>query len=223
MFVLRDLLPPLQTQFSDSELGRERGDWFIFTLLAVIVPFTSSMTSNLLRSLQTLFGLNPGQRRFYTFMASSTIPWQRLWREIWRLIPEPFVDGRLVVALDDSINNKSGRKIFGCGFFYDHTAKLNQPAYPWSQNIVSIGLLKIIKGRWSCVPLAFRFYFMKKDIEAQKATTITAGRTATFQTKMAQAVDMLKSVASQFVGIPILVVADSWFGNDGLYRTLSES
>ncbi len=223
MFILRDLLQPLQTPFSDSELGHERGHWFVFTLLAVIVPFTSSMTSNLLRSLQTLFGLDPGRRRFYTFMASTKIPWQRLWKVIWGLIPEPLVDGRLLVALDDSINNKSGRKIFGCGFFHDHTAKLNQPSYPWSQNIVSIGLLKMIKGRWSCVPLAFRFYFMKKDLDAQKTTTKTAGRTATFQTKMAQAVDMLTSVACQFVGTPILVIADSWFGNDGLYRPLSQS
>lgn len=223
MFILRDLLHPLQRAFSDSPLGRERAHWFVFTLLAVIVPFTSSMTSNLLRSLQTLFGLNPGQRRFYTFMASPKIPWQRLWREIWRRIPQPLVDGRLLLALDDSINNKSGRKIFGCGFFHDHTAKLNQPSYPWSQNIVSIGLLKIIKGRWSCVPLAFRFYLLKKDIDAQKTTTKKAGRTVAFQTKMAQAVEMLTAVARQFVGTPILVVADSWFGNDGLYRPLSHS
>ena len=34
---------------------------------------------------------------------------------------------------------------------------------------------------------------------------------------------MLMSVASQFVGTPVLVVADSWFGNDGLYRPLSQS
>ena len=162
MFILRDLLHPLQVQFYDSKLGRERGLWFVFTLLAVIVPFTSSMSFNLLRSLQTLFGLNPGQRRFYTFMASPIIPWQRLWQELWRLIPEPLVDGRLLVALDDSINNKSGRKIFGCGFFLGSTAKLNQPSYPWSQTIVSIGLLKIIKGRWGCLPLAFQFLFYEK-------------------------------------------------------------
>ena len=125
MFILRDLLRPLQAQFSDSELGRERAHWFIFTLLAVIMPFTSSMTSNLLRSLKTLFGLELGKRRFYAFMASSKIPWERLWRVIWSLIPEPLVDGRMLVVLDDSINNKSGRNIFGCGFFHDHTAKLN--------------------------------------------------------------------------------------------------
>ena len=201
----------------------KRSLWFIFTLLAVIVPFTSSMSSNLLRSLQTLFGLDMGRRRFYTFMASPKMPWTRLWQILWALIPKPTVDGRLLIALDDSINNKTGRKIFGCGFFHDHTAKLNQPAYPWSQNIVSIGLLNVIKGRWCCLPLAFRFYLMKKDIDAQKINTKKFGKPVPFQSKMAQAVDMLKSVAAQFVGIPVLVVADSWFGNDGLLRPLSQS
>jgi hypothetical protein len=57
MFILRDLLPPLQTAFSATPLGREHVQWFLSTLLAVIVPFTSSMTSNLLRTLTSLFGL----------------------------------------------------------------------------------------------------------------------------------------------------------------------
>ena len=223
MFILRDLLLALQAPFANTKLGRERSLWFIFTLLAVIVPFTSSMSSNLLRSLQTLFGLDLERRRFYTFMASPKMPWTRLWQILWALIPAPTVDGRLLIALDDSINNKTGRKIFGCGFFHDHTAKLNQPIYPWSQNIVSIGMLNIIKGRWCCLPLAFRFYLMKKDIDAQKITTQKSHKTVVFQSKMAQAVEMLTSVAAQFVGTPVLVVADSWFGNDGLLRPLSQS
>jgi hypothetical protein len=223
MFILRDLLLSLQASFSNTELGRERAHWFVFTLLAVIVPFTSSMTSNLLRSLRTLFGLDLSQRRFYTFMASSKLPWDRLWCVLWESVPEPLVDGRMLVVLDDSINNKTGRKIFGGGFFHDHTAKLNQPSYPWSQNIVSIGLLKIIKGRWSCLPLAFRFYFMKKDIQANAPTARKSGRPVEFQSKMAQAVEMLKEVAAQFVATPVLVVTDSWFGNNGLWRPLCES
>lgn len=223
MFILRDLLLSLQTPFSDSKLGRERTHWFVFTLLAVIVPFTSSMSSNLLRSLQTLFGLALNQRRFYTFMASPKLPWESLWRILWSQIPAPAVEGRLLVALDDSINNKTGRKIFGCGFFHDHTAKLNQPTYPWSQNLVSIGLLKTIKGRWSCLPLAFRFYFMKKDLVAQSVTSKKSGATVLFQSKLVQAVEMLCSVAAHFANLPVLVVTDSWFGNAGLLRPLNES
>lgn len=223
MFILRDLLRALQTPFSDSRLGRERAHWFVFTLLAIIVPFTSSMTSNVLRSLQTLFGLDLNRRRFYTFMASPKLPWERLWQVLWSHIPEPGVEGRLLVALDDSLNNKTGRKIFGCGFFHDHAAKLNQSTYPWSQNVVSIGVLKVIKGRWTCLPLAWRFYFMKKDIQAQSENTQTSGVTATFQSKMVQAVEMLCSVAAHFAPLPVLVVTDSWFGNDGLLRPLNKS
>lgn len=92
MFILRGLLVALQAPFSDSKLGRERSLWFVFTLLAVIVPFTSSMSSNLLRSLRTLFGLDLGRRRFYTFMASPKMPWQSLWQILWHLIPDPAVE-----------------------------------------------------------------------------------------------------------------------------------
>lgn len=223
MFILRDLLVPLQAPFSDSKLGRERSLWFVFSLLAVIVPFTSSRSSNLLRSLQSLFGLELGRRRFYTFMASPKMPWPSLWPVLWSLIPNPITDNRLLVALDDSINNKTGRKIFGCGFFHDHTAKLNQPSYPWSQNIVTIGLLKVIKGRWCCLPLALRFYFMEKDIKANRITTQISGKPMQFQSKMQQATQMLIALATQFVDQSILVVADSWFGNDGLWRPLNQS
>ncbi|WP_349431002.1 hypothetical protein Q9L42_002330 [Methylomarinum sp. Ch1-1] len=83
MFILRDLLRPLQAHFSETDLGRERASLFVYTLLAVIVPFTSSMSSNLWRALETLFGIEIKQKRFYTFMASSTLPWERLWTTLW--------------------------------------------------------------------------------------------------------------------------------------------
>ncbi len=127
MFILRDLLRPLQSAFSDTDLGRERAHWFVFTLLAIIVPFTSSLTSNVLRSLQTLFGLDLTRQRFHTFTASPCLPWVHVWHCLWQLIPDPFTDGRLLVALDDSVSNKCGRTIFGCGFFHDHTAKFRKP------------------------------------------------------------------------------------------------
>lgn len=55
MFILCNILTPLQDQFTPSRKGAERGVWFVYTLLAVITHFTASRTSNLLRCLQTLF------------------------------------------------------------------------------------------------------------------------------------------------------------------------
>ena len=170
MFILHDLLTPLQDVFSKTPQGQKRKIWFAYTLMAVIIPFTSSITSNLLRVLKTLFGLEIQSQRFYSFMASPTLPWKALWKTMWGFIPSPATANRIIVALDDSINPKTGRKIFACGHFHDHAAKTNQNSYPWSQCILAIGLLKKVKSRWVCMPLDFRFYFMHKDIKAQAKT-----------------------------------------------------
>lgn len=146
MFILRDLLVPLQEVFSKTKQGQKRKVWFAYTLLAVVVPFTSSITSNLLRALHTLFGLQIQSQRFYTFMGSTTLPWRALWRTMWGLIPNAAIEARIIVALDDSINPKSGRKIFGCGHFHDHAKKGNQNSYPWSQCILALRQAKRSAG-----------------------------------------------------------------------------
>jgi hypothetical protein len=91
-------------------------------------------------------------------MASVKLPWDALWEALWRAIPSPLVAGRLLLVLDDSINPKTGKKIFACQKTFDHAAKSNQTRWPWAQTIVTVGLLKSIHGRWSCIPLAFAFY-----------------------------------------------------------------
>lgn len=52
MFILRNILFPLQQEFNHRCKGDERGVWFVYTLLAVITHFTSSRSANLLRCLQ---------------------------------------------------------------------------------------------------------------------------------------------------------------------------
>jgi len=219
MLILHSLLSELKEEFAQSGKDEERGAWFIHTLVAVILPFTSSRTSNLLRALTTLFGFTDiSWKRYYRFMASPKIPWTKLWPRVWKMIPEPETNKRLIVALDDYINPKTGQKIFGCAKVFDHAAKQNQSQYPWAQNIVAIGLLKVIKGRWACLPMSKRYYFLEKDIKSNKPTY--RGRAVAFQKKHSLAVDMLSDVAAQFQKSNILVVADSWFGNDGLWKPL---
>ena len=219
MRILHSLLSELKQEFTQSRKGEERGPWFICTLIAIIIPFTSSRTSNLLRAIETLFGFADIQKkRYYTFMASPKIPWDRLWPRVWKMIPEPETKGRLLVALDDFINPKTGKKIFGCASLFDHATKQNQSKYPWAQNVVSIGLLKIIKGRWACLPLSHRYYHMEKDIKEKKPTV--NGKKIKFQSKHCQAVEMLCSIAAEFPKTVITIVTDSWFGNNGLWKPL---
>ena len=219
MFILKDLLTPLQEEFSRTPLGQKRKTWFAYTLLAIVTPFTTSITSNLLRALQTLFGLDIKMSHYYRFMATTTLPWQALWKKLWGLIPSPATEGRILVALDDSNNPKTGKTIFGCGYFHDHARKGNKTSYPWSQCILAAGLLKQVKSRWVFMPLAFSFYLMKKMIEEKTINATRKGQLVRFKTKMEQAASMLKSIHAYF-RIPVLVVTDSWFGNDGLWSLL---
>ena len=180
MFILPDILRPLQDEFSSSRLGRQRSRWFVYTLLAFIVPFTTSIPSNILRCINTLFGIHVNRRRFYTFMKSNKFPWPKLWPRLWGMIPGPLTDDRLLLALDDFINPETGRKIFGCADFFDHAAKANQCKYPWAQNVVLINLLKRIKGRWACLPLAHRFYLPKKAIASKSESMNIPGNPPPF-------------------------------------------
>jgi hypothetical protein len=219
MLILHDLLTKLKNEFETSRKSGERGIWFIYILLAVIIPFTSSKTSNLLRCLKTLFGFDwIDKKPFYRFMASPKIPWSRLWACLWKMIPEPLTGGRFLLVLDDFINPKTGKKIFGCANIFDHAAKQNQSRYPWAQNIVMVGLLKMVKGRWACLPLGYRFYHLKKTVDASAAKKPKLE----FKTKIAQAVEMVFSIAEVFQPGTILLITDSWFGNGSLYQPLNQ-
>ena len=109
MFILSNILKPLHNEFSSSKLGKNRSTWFIYALLSFIIPFTSSISSNIFRCMNTFFGIDINKRKFYIFMASNKLLWDKLWVKLWDTIPDPLTDGRLLVALDDSINPKTGK------------------------------------------------------------------------------------------------------------------
>ncbi|MGB4335475.1 MAG: hypothetical protein WBJ41_11620 [Chromatiaceae bacterium] len=56
------ILPALATQFQclfpATVRSQERWRWFLLTRQAILVPITASRTSNLLRAIATLFGLD---------------------------------------------------------------------------------------------------------------------------------------------------------------------
>jgi len=139
------------------------------------------------------------------------------------MIPDPLSDGRLLLVLDDFINPKTGRNIFGCSHIFDHAAKANQSKYPWAQNVVLVGLLKRIKRRWACLPLAHRFYLPKKAILAKLDNMKIPGKDSSFQTKLEQAAKMVIKLAQHFVGANVTVVCDSWFGNNGLFKPFAQT
>jgi hypothetical protein len=80
MTILRTLAHAFQRLFPRTESGQERFRWFVVTLQAILVPIAISGTSNLLRAIETLFGVSIAQWRCYTFVASVKLPWEAVWR-----------------------------------------------------------------------------------------------------------------------------------------------
>src|SRR5207245_1895736 len=125
----------------------------------------------------------------------------------WKLISSPVTDGRILLPADDSISPKTGKKIYGCHYFFDHSAKTNQSQYVWSQNIVQLGLLQFVHNRWACLPIHWCFYRLQKDIHEG------------FKTKLEQLVEMVEKFGSRFKE-PLLLITDSWFGNNQVFKPL---
>ena len=155
MDTLKPLLNHLQAVFKRSA---HKGQLFSAVILTMILPIGSGISSQIYRKLVQIVGYSISKTRFYRFMASKCFNWDTVWRAVFKLIPSPLTDGRLILALDDSTTPKSGKEIFGCEHFYDHAAKHNQSRYPWSQCYVQLGLLKFIHTRWAFLPLLVQFY-----------------------------------------------------------------
>ena len=69
--------------------------------------------------------------------------------------------------------------------------------------MVLVGLLKRIKGRRACLPLAHRFYLPKKAIASKSDNMAIPGEATLFQAKPEQATEMLAQLADHFAGMPI--------------------
>lgn len=50
-------------------------------------------------------------------MASSTLPWQRLWSTLWGLIPSPTTDGRLLIGLLTRVKGRWACLFLGFRFY----------------------------------------------------------------------------------------------------------
>ena len=206
---LIDLLKVLQTQLEQNE---ERKALFVYTLVSIMLPVIGSKASHLYRAMTGLFEYQVTKRRFYGFMASPKIAWDKLWPIVWqKVLSLSDADDCILLSIDDSMVPKTGKRIFACSQFFDHAAKQNQSSYIWGQNIVKLSCLKNIHSRWASLPLAFRFYRLNKDVAQED-----------FQTRIEQAIDMILSVVKVSGNRSILLVCDNWFGNGSLYLPLKK-
>ncbi|MFO7713113.1 MAG: hypothetical protein R6V78_01695, partial [Desulfosarcina sp.] len=124
MITLHDILEKLKREFALSRKGDERGIWFVYAYRGhhSIYFFQDFQSAPLPANAFRVY--RHGQKKTLLHLHGK-IPWSQLWQSLWKMIPDPLTDGRLLLALDDYINPKTGKKIFGCNKVFDHAAKQN--------------------------------------------------------------------------------------------------
>ena len=161
------------------------------------------------------------RRRFYQFLASGKINWDLLWATIVKLLRKHVsVDGRLLIALDDTTYGKSGKKIEGCDTHFDHAAKHNMSRWIFGHCRVVAGILLPVHERWACLPMAQQNFIPVKETKKKihknlKEKTKRARRKKNKEiwdkTKLGIASVLVNKLRGWF-DLPTVVVCDSWFG-----------
>lgn len=115
----------------------------------------------------------------------------------------------LLIALDDTLVAKRGRKIFGRSHHFDPTAKANEPQYIWGHNWVVLGLLhwSSMFSKWVCFPFWARLFIAERSLPPERP----------FKSKVEIAVEMLQALCQGF-SHSIILVADALYAKASIVR-----
>lgn len=191
-------------------IPRYRRIIFKALITGLIIGESNKCVSSIYRMFGFLmFSMGISRRRFYDFLRSGKLHLDRVYKVLLKMFGETLLTGgRIIALLDDTTYGKSGKKIEGCETHYDHASKINCSKYIHGQCRVMLGILVNIHNRWACLPVKNALYKSKKSAEK-----------SLFRTKIQLGAKLINELMSEFA-YPILIVADSWFGNKSLAKDI---
>ncbi|EAQ77139.1 hypothetical protein DSM3645_29232 [Blastopirellula marina DSM 3645] len=128
---------------------------------------------------------------------------------------EPWIDGDVLLALDDTLARKRGLKIFGCGMHHDPLISTRSKAVMnWGHSWVVLGViveLPFRPGHYYCLPILFRLYLNKAKANQHRRV---------YRTRPELAVQMLGTLCSHRKNRRFHAVADSAYGGQSVLNNL---
>jgi DDE superfamily endonuclease len=153
----------------------------------------------------------------------SRARWQpdRLGLLLAALITERFLDpgAPVTIAVDDTLLQRWGRRVWGCFYHHDATANSEKTAVAWGNNWVVVGIcIKLpFLERTVCLPVLFRLWRPRRP-EYAKADKLDPERPG----KPAMAREMVDLLAARLPGRRIDVVGDAAYATEA-WRGLGAS
>ena len=145
----------------------------------------------------------------------SRARWQpdRLGLALVALIVERFLDpdAAVTVAVDDTLLQRWGRKVYGCFYHHDATANSEKAAVAWGNNWVVIGICVRLPclERTVCLPVLFRLW-QPRRAEYAKANKPDPQRPG----KPVMAREMVDLLAARLPGRRIDLVGDAAYASE---------
>jgi hypothetical protein len=162
------------------------------------------------RRLASLGAFRRSTSAYYRFLSDGKWRLDVLSRALFDLIIRKFAIQELTLVLDDTLCPKWGRKIYGTGTYFDHTAR-PRSGFIWGHNWV---VMAIVIGVGSKASRALPFWiglYRQKD-------RCSPGQ---FRTRHQMAVRVLHLVRAWFPG-PIRLLADGAYANSSLVGPAKE-
>ncbi|WP_422653128.1 IS701 family transposase [Actinocrinis sp.] len=171
--------------------------------------------------LRTVTGMLVGARlsgvwhhaRCHRFFSNARWSADELGLRLAELIVERFCDpgASVLVAVDDTLLHRLGRKIHACFWHHDATANSKQAAVAWGNNWVVVGICVRLPflERTVCLPVLFRLWQPRRE-QFAKHDKPDPGRPG----KPALAREMIDLLAARLDGRKIDVVGDAAYATE---------
>lgn len=163
------------------------------------------------RCVTRLAALAPHPRHlasYYRFLSDGKFRLEVFLRCLFTLIVQTFPGAPLTLVVDDTLVPKWGRRIFGAGHHFDHTARPCAGVI-WGHNWIVLAVVVSLGGRrWIALPFWVSLYRPQRVCAPGE-----------FRTRHQLTVAALEVVRSWYSG-PIVLLADGAYNNRALGRPL---
>ena len=152
---------------------------------------------------------------FHRVFATARWSLDELGLAVFELILPWIRQDPILLALDDTLARKRGRKVFGVGMHHDPLLSTRKTALmSWGHSWVVLGVMVELPfgpGRCFCLPILFRLYVNKKVATKQHLL---------YRTRPELAVEMLQRLCHHYPDRRFHAVADAAYGGQSVYRNL---
>jgi hypothetical protein len=177
-------------------------------LLATAIPWLILSGQRSIRRLGKRASFRRHESSYYRFFSRFKFKPEMFFKMLMTLIVETFHLKNVLIATDDTLCPKWGKRIFGTAHFFDHVRR-PRPGYIWGHNWVVLAVVAPIFNVPVALPFWIALYRPKKGCPPEE-----------FRARLQIVAEALGTVRIWFPSLKIDLVADGAYNNQSLLKPI---